>query len=31
MSLNDPLTFAAGGGAFDRAAHLRPERAEMLA
>ena len=31
MSLNDPLTFAAGGGALDRASHLRPDSATMLA
>jgi len=31
MSLTDPLTFAAGGGGFDRAAHLRPESTALLA
>ncbi len=30
MSLKDPLTFATGGDALDRAAHLRPESAGML-
>ena len=31
MSLSDPLTFATGGDALDRAAHLRPESAALLA
>jgi hypothetical protein len=31
MSLNDPLTFAAGGGELDRASHLRPDSAALLA
>jgi NAD+ diphosphatase len=31
MSLNDPLTFAAGGGDLDRASHLRPDSATLLA
>jgi NAD+ diphosphatase len=31
MSLNDPLTFAGGGGALDRASHLRSESAALLA
>jgi len=31
MSLSDPLTFAAGGGALDRASHLRPDSARLLA
>ncbi|MHA1528987.1 MAG: NAD(+) diphosphatase [Alphaproteobacteria bacterium] len=31
MSLNDPLTFAAGGGEIDRASHLRTQSAELLA
>lgn len=30
MSLKDPLTFATGGDALDRAAHLRSESAAML-
>ncbi len=30
MSLSDPLTFATGGDALDRAAHLRPESAALL-
>ena len=31
MSLKDPLTFAAGGSVLDRASHLRPEAANLLA
>ena len=31
MRLNDPLTFAAGGGDLDRASHLRPGSAALLA
>jgi len=31
MSLNDPLTFAAGGGELDRASHLRVEAPRLLA
>lgn len=31
MSLSDPLTFATGAGALDRAAHLRPASAELMA
>ncbi len=31
MSLSDPLTFAAGGGDLDRASHLRPDSAALLA
>ena len=31
MSLSHPLTFAAGGGEIDRAAHLRAQSAELLA
>jgi NAD+ diphosphatase len=31
MSLRDPLTFAAGGGELDRASHLRPGSAELIA
>ena len=31
MSLKDPLTFAAGGSVLDRATHLRPGSADLLA
>ncbi|HUF86628.1 MAG TPA: NAD(+) diphosphatase [Thermohalobaculum sp.] len=31
MSLSDPLTFATGAGVLDRATHLRPEAAALLA
>jgi len=30
MSLNDPLTFAAGGADLDRASHLRGEAPELM-
>ena len=31
MNLSHPLTFAAGGGDLDRASHLRPDSAALLA